>query len=108
MTDLEHLDVGHAEVEVRSVAENERTREENSDGKNALDEHGTVHADVLGTIDQASRALQHTRTHGGEEEMPRDDEDGVAEVQLVVQVVVVDDHCRRQCDPHWDDPRRRH
>lgn len=54
---------------------------------------------------QHAQQVWGSTTHS-EEEMPSDEEDGVPEVERVVDVVVVDDDPGREYDPDGDNHRR--
>ena len=51
MTHLKHLDVGHREIQVCRVAEDEGGAEEKADGEDAPEEHVFRHVDVLHAIE---------------------------------------------------------
>jgi hypothetical protein len=47
---LEHLNVRHAEKQVRRIAKNKTTREQETDRQDGLYEHILCHAHVLGPV----------------------------------------------------------
>lgn len=62
-TYLEHLDVGNAEVQVRSVTKDEAAAEEQPDREDGAHKHRSGHVDVLDAIEQTSRPLKHPRAN---------------------------------------------
>ncbi len=56
--DLEHLDVGDAEIEVGGVAEDEASAEKKADGEDGADKHVLCEVDVLRAIEEARRPLE--------------------------------------------------
>lgn len=63
-TDLEHLDVGYAQIKICRVAENQTAREHDADRQDGLDEHVLCDSDVLGSIEQVRCPLQNAGTNG--------------------------------------------
>ena len=59
--DLEHLDVGDAEIEVGGVAKDEASAEKKADGEDGTDEHVLCEVDVLRAIEEARRPLEYAR-----------------------------------------------
>ena len=106
-TYLEHLDVGNAQIEIGSVAEDQTTREEHSNRQNRLEEHILAHMDVLGCVEEVCRALQYAGPNGSESKMPGDQEDGVLEHEGVVYMVVVEDDRRAEDNPDRNNHRCR-
>ena len=56
---LEHLYVGHAEIEIRGVAQDEATAEEKSYGENGAHEHVLCEVHVLRAIKEMRRSFQY-------------------------------------------------
>lgn len=91
---LEHLDEGNRERKVGIVRQNERAREEGTDGENRANPavaltvslnavHKThSHLNVLGAIDEGRRALQDASSNGRESQVPGGQEDRVGEVKV--------------------------
>ena len=50
-TYLEHLDIGYAEIEIRSIAEDETCAEEKADGENRPNKHVFRKVDILCAIE---------------------------------------------------------
>jgi hypothetical protein len=56
-TCLEHLDVGYAEIEIRSIAEDETCAKEKADGENRPNKHVLREMDILCAVEEASCPL---------------------------------------------------
>jgi hypothetical protein len=56
-TNLEHLDVRDAEVEIRRVAQNQATAEQQRDWENGFEEHVFIHVNVFRAVEEISRPL---------------------------------------------------
>jgi hypothetical protein len=61
---LEHLDEGHRQCKVGVVGEDERTREESTNGKNGTEPAVASHLNVLGTVNERGGALENTGGNG--------------------------------------------
>lgn len=61
---LEHLNIRHAEVEIRLVAHDQAATEQKPDRKDSANKDITRHVNILRTIQQVGCALQYTRTNG--------------------------------------------
>jgi hypothetical protein len=57
LTHLEHLDVRDAEVEIRRVAQDQATAEQQRDWENGFEEHVFIHVDVFRAVEEISRPL---------------------------------------------------
>jgi hypothetical protein len=56
-TYLEHLDVRYAEIEIRSIAEDETCAEEKADGENGPDKHVLREMDIFCAVEEVSCPL---------------------------------------------------
>lgn len=56
-TCLEHLDVGYAEIEIRSIAEDETCAKEKADGENRPNKHVLRKMDILCAVEEVSCPL---------------------------------------------------
>lgn len=100
---LKHLDVGNAQVQIRSIAENQAAREEETNGQDRANEHFFRHMHIPDAIEEIGCALENARTNGGETQMPCHQEDWELEIEGIVKVIVVDDDSRTQRYPDRDD-----
>ncbi len=104
--------VGHTEIEVCGVAQDETTAEEKSYGENRTHEHILRKVHLLRAIDKVRRPFQYacadclqrkicSRSYAkqgcwleytyGKAKVESDEKNGVLEVEGVVQIIVVDD-----------------
>lgn len=58
---LEHLDVGHAEIKVGGVTQDEASAEENAYGEDRAHKHLLGEVDIFCAIEEACRPLQYAR-----------------------------------------------
>jgi hypothetical protein len=56
-TCLEHLDVCYAEIEIRSIAEDETCAEEKADGENGPNKHVLREVDIFCAVEEVSCPL---------------------------------------------------
>jgi len=56
---LEHLDVGHAEIEVGGVTQDEASAEKKADGEDRAHKHVLCEVDIFRAIEEARRPLQY-------------------------------------------------
>ena len=56
---LEHLYVGHAEIEVSGVTKDEASTEEKADGEDRAHKHVLCEVDIFCAIEEARRPLQY-------------------------------------------------
>lgn len=61
---LQHLDVSNREIQIRSVAEDERSAEEKTDGENRPEEHILGDMYVFCSIYQVRCTLEHPCPYG--------------------------------------------
>lgn len=90
LTYLEHLDVSNTQVEVRCVAENQATREQQAYRQDGAEEHVLRHTYILDAVQQIGRLLQYPCTDRCESQMESDKENGVLKIEGVVEIIVVD------------------
>lgn len=62
-TCLEHLNVGHTEIEIRGIAEDEACAKEKTDGEYGADKHVLRKMDILYTVEEVSCPLQDACTN---------------------------------------------
>ncbi len=77
-THLEHLDEGHAEVEVRQVAADQAEAEAQADGHDGAQIDASRHLDRLAAVEEGGVAGQQLRHQGREGLVVGREDDGVA------------------------------
>lgn len=56
---LKHLDVGHAEIEVGGITQDEASAEEKADGEDRTHKRVLCEVDIFCSIEEACRPLQY-------------------------------------------------
>jgi hypothetical protein len=102
-THLEHLNVRHAQIQIRRIAQNQAPRKEHPNRQNRTDKHILAHLHLLRPIQQPRRPLQNPRARSRKRQMERHQKDGILEVEGVVQIIVVYNHAGAEDDPDGDD-----